>query len=134
MTEMSRCGIIAVDFDGTLCKECYPNIGEANKRLIDTLRQLQSDGCKIILWTCRCGQRLEEAVQWCFFNGLIFDAINENVPEIIEYYGSDSRKIFADIYIDDKACCLQEDGDGGWYEQIWRWRRYRGYDLQNRAI
>ena len=126
--------IIAVDFDGTLCKECYPQIGEANKDLISVLQQLQKENCKLVLWTCRCGKLLEEAVQWCFLHGLVFDAVNENVPEILEYYGSDSRKIYADLYIDDKACHLEEGAVGGWHEQIWLWRRRRGYELQDRAI
>lgn len=95
--------IIAVDFDGTLCTDCYPFIGMANVRLIEQLKRLQRQGCGLILWTCRCRERLVEAVQWCTERGLVFDAVNENLPEVIEKYGSDSRKIFADIYLDDKA-------------------------------
>ena len=61
-------------------------------------------GRQIILWTCRCGNQLEEAVEWCRKWELEFDAVNENLPEIIERYGSDGRKIYADVYIDDKSC------------------------------
>lgn len=95
--------IIAVDFDGTLCTDCYPKIGEANGRLIRTLKELQRVGDRIILWTCRQGQILEEALRFCGAWGLEFDAVNENLPEIIRRYGSDSRKIYADIYIDDHS-------------------------------
>ncbi len=95
--------IIAVDFDGTLCVDRYPLIGMANVGLIEQLKLLQRQGCGLILWTCRCRERLAEAVQWCMEQGLVFDAVNENLPEIIEKYGSDSRKIYADIYLDDKA-------------------------------
>ena len=118
-----KCGIIAVDFDGTLCKESYPGIGEPNLALITMLLQLQKEGCRIILWTCRCGKLLEEAVQWCREYGLLFDEVNRNLPEIVEYYGSDSRKIYADIYIDDKAYHFQEGTLGGWYEKIWLWHQ-----------
>lgn len=95
--------IIAVDFDGTLCKNNYPDIGEANEELINHLKRVQSKGDKIILWTCRIGEKLEAAVAWCKKRGLIFDAVNENLPESIAEFGSDTRKIFADEYIDDAA-------------------------------
>lgn len=94
--------IVAVDFDGTLCDDEWPEIGDAHESLIWYLRCRQAKGDKIILWTCRTGERLKEAVEWCSLYGLIFDAINENLPEVIEYCGGDSRKIYADEYIDDK--------------------------------
>lgn len=57
----------------------------------------------MILWTCRNGDLLTSAVEWCREHGLIFDAVNENLPERLEYYGSESRKISADEYWDDCA-------------------------------
>ena len=96
--------IIAVDFDGTLCSECYPEIGLPNLPLIALLKRLQGQGKRIILWTCRCGEPLEEAVAWCGRFGLRFDAVNANVPEILKTYGMESRKISADVYIDDRSC------------------------------
>lgn len=96
--------IIAVDFDGTLCTDCFPDIGQPNIALIELLQGLKQQGRQIILWTCRCGKQLEEAVEWCRKRELEFDAVNENLPEIIEKYGSDGRKIYADVYIDDKSC------------------------------
>lgn len=101
---MKKYRIIAVDFDGTLCTDCYPKIGFPNLGLIELLKRMQGNGCRIILWTCRCGERLDEAVSWCEGYGLQFDEINENVQEILQQYGSNSRKIYADVYIDDKAC------------------------------
>ncbi len=95
--------IIAVDFDGTLCIDAYPSIGTPNLPLICYLKQMQSHNARLILWTCRSGEPLKEAVNWCVRQGLIFDAVNENLPETISKYGSDSRKITADIYIDDRA-------------------------------
>ena len=95
--------VIAVDFDGTLWRDCYPKIGEANEGLIRRLKELHTQGDRLILWTCRQGERLEEALFFCMARGLVFDAVNENLPETIETFGGDSRKIFADIYIDDRC-------------------------------
>lgn len=94
--------IIAVDFDGTLCENRWPEIGAPNEKLINYLKDQKRNGTLIILWTCRTGDRLLEAVEWCIEQGLYFDSINQNVPEQIELFGEDTRKIFADKYIDDK--------------------------------
>lgn len=95
--------IIAVDFDGTLCENQYPEIGEPNNALIECLKMRQQKmGHKLILWTCRVGDRLEQAVDWCQDRGLIFDAVNQNLPEIVESFGGDCRKVFAHEYIDDR--------------------------------
>ena len=95
--------IYAVDFDGTLCENTWPEIGKPNYLLIQTLKALRKKGNKVILWTCRTRDLLEEAIDWCKKQGLEFDAINENLPEMIGQFGSESRKVFADVYIDDKA-------------------------------
>ena len=95
--------IIAVDFDGTLCGEIYPEVGKPNIQLIDALIKRKMAGDKLILWTCREGEDLRTAVEWCLNLGLEFDAINDNLPEIVERYGCNSRKISCDFYIDDKA-------------------------------
>lgn len=93
--------IIAVDFDGTLCENQYPEIGEPRYGTIMYLKNEQKNGTKLILWTCRVGGMLEDAVKWCSERRLIFDAVNENLPEIVEKFGADGRKIFANEYIDD---------------------------------
>lgn len=95
--------IYAVDFDGTLCKSIWPEIGEPNEPLIKALIEKRESGHKLILWTCREGQRLYEAVRWCHLQGLDFDTVNENIKESVEKYGADSRKVHADVYIDDKS-------------------------------
>lgn len=96
--------IIAVDFDGVLTPEGYwPKIGPPNNKLIQWLITQQQNGAKVILWTCRVGEAVTNAIKFCSNHGLIFDAVNENLPEIIALYGCESRKIFADIYIDDRA-------------------------------
>ena len=95
--------IIAVDFDGTLSFGEWPEVGPANDNLFNFLKEKQKKGDAIILWTCRAGRELENAVEFCKDKGLIFDAVNDNIPEIVEMYGCNSRKITCDYYIDDKA-------------------------------
>lgn len=95
--------VFAVDFDGTLSFGQWPGVGEPNKGLISFLINRKKKGDKLILWTCREGKSLDTAVDWCFEQGLEFDAINDNLPEIVEQYHWNSRKISCDFYIDDKA-------------------------------
>jgi hypothetical protein len=96
--------IIATDFDGTLCEDKWPDIGEPNEQIIRYLKEQKVAGAKIILWTCRVKNKLYEAVDWCCEHGLTFDAVNANIPEVINYFGTDSRKVFAHEYIDDRFC------------------------------
>ncbi len=98
--------VIAVDFDGCLCENAWPDIGRPNLTTIKQLIQMQSDEVKLILNTCRVGDYLVKAVEWCAAQGLVFDAVNENLPERIEMFGGDCRKISADEYWDDKAVCV----------------------------
>lgn len=119
MSDTKKPYIIAVDFDGTLCADKWPEIGEANEELIEHLQKRRSDGNKLILWTNRIGERLKEAVAWCKERGLEFDAVNENLPEIIESFGGDCRKIFANEYIDDRSALypgLPFTGEPTWQE------------------
>jgi len=95
--------VIAVDFDGCLCTANWPDIGQPNRQLIRTLKTARSRGNKVILWTCREGEALDAAVKWCARQGLQFDAVNDNLPEMNQLFKNNSRKIGADIYIDDKA-------------------------------
>lgn len=95
--------VIAVDFDGCLCVKKWPEIGAPNWDAIHALIRRKADGDKIILWTCRDGKQLEEAVLWCINHGLRFDAVNENLPENIKFFGNDCRKIWANEYWDDRA-------------------------------
>lgn len=98
--------IIAVDFDGTLCENKWPLIGEPNMGLITYLKASRTMGDRVILWSCREGEQLKEAVQWCQNFGLVFDAVNDNVPEMVKLYGNNCRKVTADVYIDDRMCNL----------------------------
>lgn len=95
--------VYAVDFDKTLSMARYPDVGEPNTLLFKMLIEEQKKGAIIILNSCRTGEALVKAVQFCNDNGLIFDAINDNADSIIEKFGDNPRKISADVYIDDKA-------------------------------
>lgn len=95
--------IYAVDFDGTIAETKFPEIIRPITPMVETCRKIKKNGDILILWTCRCGKDLEAAVEYCKQLGIEFDYINENVPENVEKWGNDSRKIFAHEYIDDKA-------------------------------
>lgn len=94
--------IIAVDFDGTIVEHEYPAIGKPIPFAIETLLHLQKDGHRLILWTVRRGDLLKEAVDYCAAQGLYFYAENENYRgETIEKQDF-SRKLKADLFIDDR--------------------------------
>lgn len=95
--------VIAVDFDGTLCSKKWPGIGEPNRELIQQLIEERKKGTAVVLFSCREKKLLREAVRWCKEQGLEFDEVNRNIRERIKTYRGDSRKISADIYIDDRA-------------------------------
>ena len=101
--------IYAVDFDGTLSFASYPYTGYPNKPLFNYLIDAQKNGDQIILWTCRTGIYLINAIKFCKKQGLEFDAVNDNVPKVIEMFGGvNPRKVVANIYIDDCACEMMD--------------------------
>lgn len=93
--------IIAVDFDGTLVSNKFPEIGAIDSSLWDAIVAEQKAGTRIILWTSRTGEYLDAAVEFCKNHGLVFDAINDNVAEC-KALGWNARKVFANLYIDDR--------------------------------
>ena len=93
--------IIAVDFDGTLVENRFPEIGEINNPVWKATLNAKAEGKKIILWTSRTGEVLDQAVKFCRDHGLEFDAVNDNIPEV-KALGWDARKVFATMYIDDR--------------------------------
>jgi hydroxymethylpyrimidine pyrophosphatase-like HAD family hydrolase len=106
---------IAVDFDGTIVDHEYPSIGKEKLFAFQTLKELEKKGALLILWTFRTGKELEEAVDFCRRNGVEFYAVNKNYPEEIFEEATVSRKINADIYIDDRNI----GGFPGWSD-IWQ--------------
>ncbi len=105
---------IAVDFDGTIVDHEYPEIGKPKLFAFETLKAIQDKGVLLILWTFRAGKELDEAVAFCKKNGVEFYAVNKNYPEEV-YDDTISRKINADIYIDDRNL----GGFPGW-SAVWQ--------------
>lgn len=99
--------IIAVDFDGTLAQTDYPTIISPIPSTIDFCKRRKVMGDTLILYTCRHGDVLDEAVKWCKEQGIEFDYINENPPDRIAIYG-DCRKVYADWYLDDHNLMLTD--------------------------
>lgn len=103
--------IIAVDFDGTIVEDAYPNIGKPMLFAFETLKMLQNKGHRLILWTYRHGSKLDDAVNFCKEHGITFYAVNSSYPEE-EFSNNSSRKIHADLFIDDRNI----GGFPGWGE------------------
>ncbi|MBQ7443699.1 MAG: hypothetical protein IJS59_07545 [Bacteroidaceae bacterium] len=94
---------IAVDFDGTIVRHRYPDIGEEIPFAVQTLKMLQQDRHRLILWSVREGHLLDEAVEWCRARGLEFYAVNRDFPEEdITKNETFSRKLKVDLFIDDR--------------------------------
>ena len=116
VSRSERKQIWAVDFDGCLCESRWPSIGPPNEELITMLRCAKKAGVALILWTCRTEQLLAEAIAWCEDHGLIFDAVNDNLPEIVAAYGYNPRKIWASLYLDDRAVHIDRKD---WCKELW---------------
>lgn len=98
---------IAIDFDGCLCANAYPDIGAPNWEIIVAAAAEQIAGARLILWTCREGGLLENALEACARWGLHFDAVNDILPSWKKFYGNETRKVGATEYWDDKAYRVQ---------------------------
>lgn len=115
--------VIAVDFDGTIVEHKFPEIGKEMLFAFATMKALQSKGHKLILWTIRTGELLNDAINYCKTNGVEFYAVNKNYPEEI-LDEKTSRKLNADIFIDDRSI----GGFIGWSE-VWQALHPEGGDF-----
>lgn len=104
--EMPR--IIAVDFDGTIVKNRWPEIGEINEHIVEEMRKEDKNGTVIILWTCRTGKELENAIKFCYENDIPIDYANENCEWVKNHFDGEGIKVFAHKYIDDKAVYVDD--------------------------
>lgn len=100
---MTKRFVVAIDFDGTICEESYPEIGEIKKDAAMYINLLWRLGCNIVINTCRSGIYEGMVEKFLEENRIRYDYINCNMPNLIEEYGRDCRKISADVYIDDKC-------------------------------
>ncbi len=96
-------GILAIDFDDTICVSNYPDCGRERDGASYYIRALRKDGFGIVINTCREGLPLANAIKWMHAHSIDYHYINCNFPHLIEFYGADCRKISADVYIDDKS-------------------------------
>ena len=103
--------ILSVDYDNTLFEGSYPDKGKPKTDVINKVKEFEKHNAEIVLWTCREGKTLDEAVKRCKQEGLVFDAVNSNAPSQLKYMAKRrkegeifaTRKIYADFYLDDKA-------------------------------
>ena len=103
--------IIAIDFDGTLCNSQYPALGRPMPGATKVMQELKDAGHYLIIWTCRTGDHLRDAINWLLEHQIPFDRVNDHSPENVAIYGEGGQKIYADVYIDDKNL----GGFPGWY-------------------
>ncbi len=98
--------IISIDFDGTIVRHRYPEIGEPLPGAFETMKDLVASGHRLVLNTCRedCPRRqyLTEAVRFCRDNGVEFVSVNEtSLEDDFRYERGLRRKVYANCYIDD---------------------------------
>ena len=94
---------VAVDFDNTcvVAGKVYPEIAGSVPGAASELAKLAAFGVRIVLWTCRVGKELDAARKWFEDNGIPLFGVNHNPdPYWIE---NPTRKIYADVYVDDKG-------------------------------
>ncbi len=101
--------IIAVDFDNTIARTTFPEIHGEMPGAIATLHNFQKAGHTVILWTCREGKVLEEALLWLAQHNFFPDCVNGHTPAQLEKRGTNPRKLGADIYIDDRNAMTEID-------------------------
>lgn len=99
--------IIAVDFDGTVVEHQYPKIGPVKPGAKEALKAFKKAGHKIAIWTCRTGQEEKDVRDFLKSNDIPFDTVN------VPIMGADlgTRKIYADLYIDDKGLRFEDNWD-----------------------
>ena len=95
---------IVLDFDGTVVKHRYPDVGE-DVGATPVLRRLVKNGHRLILCSMRSRNSdgvdtLQPALKWFEDNNIPLYGINENPSQKA---WTSSPKIYGHIYIDDAA-------------------------------
>jgi len=111
--------IIVIDFDNTIAKETYPSIGYLFPLADEVIRRWFNEGHHIIINTCRTGRHEGAAVDFLLTKEIPFHYVNCNLPNAVEAYKMDCRKISGDLYIDDKqlnGLPLTPEGHVDWVE------------------
>lgn len=125
-SEERKITVVAVDFDDSIAYTHYPTIIKPLPHAMDVLRVLMDDPYTVlILWTCREGEYLQQALDFCELYGIKFDYVNENCKRNLDLYTVDCRKVSADIYIDDKSYQGREGVEKLWCDW-WNWMKENG--------
>lgn len=103
--------IIAVDFDETLANTKYPYIHSLKHNAKEVMQNWYDKNYLLLIHTCRAGEQLLEAENFLIRQGVKFHHINEQHPYLIHIFENDTRKLAADIYIDDKDVYAQSRPD-----------------------
>ena len=93
--------IYGIDFDGTIVEEKFPVVGKPKMEVIDFIRRLKRAGHRWILITMREEKYLDDALSFLAMYDILPDGVNDNLPDRVEMWGNNPRKVYADIYIDD---------------------------------
>lgn len=100
---MKRNKTIAIDFDGTIVDFKFPKIGDLKPWAKETVQVLREEGWRIIIWTCRGGIYEDDVKRFLLENSIPFDTINNHTEyDMSKYHLGGVRKVYADIYIDDR--------------------------------
>lgn len=118
MSEHHRRFTIAIDFDGTIVEEAFPGVGKMLPEADKYINKLYDEGFNILINTCRTGSYEGDAENFLKRRGIKYHYINNNLPQSIEYFKQDCRKLSADVYIDDKCLMGLPDTWAEIYELI----------------
>jgi hydroxymethylpyrimidine pyrophosphatase-like HAD family hydrolase len=123
---------LAIDFDGTIVEMDFPEIGALKPFAKETLEVLKQEGHNIIIWTCRYGDKEKQVKKFLADNEIPYDTINDHIPQNVKdlrHLHPDTRKVFADIYIDDRQIFWLDDWKmiaerlGIWKKVLKLWKR-----------
>jgi len=96
--------VFAIDYDDTIVDSNWPGAGSVKEGALETINWFKKCGVYIIIWSCREMKSDKDAAKSVLKkSGIIYDKFNENCPELIDKFHADSRKIGADLYIEDKT-------------------------------
>ena len=87
--------VVAYDFDNTVYD--FHGNGWQFEKMIKLLQDLKSIGCYLIIFTANQDENFVK--NYCQKKQIPFDAVNENPP----FYQSESRKIYYNALLDDRA-------------------------------
>lgn len=97
---------LAIDFDRTIAEGPIHDLRAMKLRegAKEAIERFYDNGIRIIIWTCR--DDLDNVADWLDINMIPYDHINQNPDQT-----TDSRKIMADYYIDDRGISANQPWD-----------------------